>query len=139
MGRATLPEKLKPGDLRARVLRSLRDQGFRMGRGGLIKPQEWDKQAVRELHAQALQARVEKAREGLRRHESRLLEYVADGSEVEPDEIWPVLRDVKTRSEDELLFRNARLHWSVPISAGYGQRLRSLVFDRQNGKLMGLF
>jgi hypothetical protein len=31
------------------------------------------------------------------------------------------------------------LHWSVPISAGYGRRLRFLVLDGHNGKLIGLF
>jgi hypothetical protein len=46
---------------------------------------------------------------------------------------------VQPGSEDELLFRYARLHWSIPVSPGYGRRLRFLVYDDANGKLMGLF
>jgi hypothetical protein len=38
-----------------------------------------------------------------------------------------------------LLFRYVRLHWSIPVSAGYGRRIRFLVFDESNGKLIGIF
>ncbi|MCS7017306.1 MAG: DUF4338 domain-containing protein, partial [Gemmatales bacterium] len=31
------------------------------------------------------------------------------------------------------------LHWSIPTSSGYGRRLRFLVEDASNGKLIGLF
>ncbi|MGB9178321.1 MAG: Druantia anti-phage system protein DruA, partial [Pyrinomonadaceae bacterium] len=33
----------------------------------------------------------------------------------------------------------ALTNWSVPVSAGYGRRLRFLVFDKQNEKLIGVF
>jgi hypothetical protein len=45
---------------------------------------------------------------------------------------------VLPNSEDELLFRYASLHWSIPVSSGYGRRLRFLVVDDYNGKLIGL-
>ena len=32
----------------------------------------------------------------------------------------------------------ASLTWSVPVSNGFGRRLRYLVWDESNGKLMGL-
>ncbi len=34
--------------------------------------------------------------------------------------------------------RYASLTWSVPVSNGYGRRMRFLVFDASNDKLMGL-
>jgi hypothetical protein len=37
-----------------------------------------------------------------------------------------------------LLFRYAALHWSIPVSSGYGRRLRFLVVDEFNGKLIGI-
>ena len=43
------------------------------------------------------------------------------------------------RSKDELLFRYASLHWSIPVSSGYGRRLRFLVLDQSTDKLIGLF
>jgi hypothetical protein len=48
------------------------------------------------------------------------------------------LVEVLPESEDELLFRYAALHWSIPVSSGYGRRLRFLVVDDSNGKLVGM-
>jgi hypothetical protein len=49
------------------------------------------------------------------------------------------LVEVLPESEDELLFRYATLHWSIPVSSGYGKRLRFLVVDDSNGrKLVGV-
>lgn len=125
--------------LRSRMLGSLREQGFRICDGRLIPPDPHDKRALRCLHEKAVQHRVAVARRGLEHHEERLLSYIASGREVVPERIRPRLVEVSAGSEDELLFRYARLHWSIPVSAGYGRRLRFLVFDDANGKLIGLF
>ena len=31
------------------------------------------------------------------------------------------------------------MHWSIPVSSGYGRRMRFLVKDSNNGRIMGLF
>lgn len=129
----------EPEQLRARVLRSLRAQGFRLRAGRLIPPDPRDKEHLRALHAEAVRHQIERSREGLARHESRLLTHIASGYEVDPKRIRPRLVLVRPDSEEELLFRYARLHWSIPVSAGYGRRLRFLVRDQANGKLMGVF
>lgn len=125
--------------LRRRVLASLESQGFAVEADGSLLPNEFDKGAIRDLHSQACAARIEHAKSSLERHEPRLLDFFACGTEVRPERIRPILREVTAGSEEELLFRYARLHWSVPVSAGYGRRLRFLVFDDSNGKLIGLF
>jgi hypothetical protein len=125
--------------LRARVLRSLEAQGFQVRQSRLELPGALQKEQLRALHQEAVRHQVERARAGLERFEDRLLCRIAAGSEVVPDRISPRLVRVRPESEDELLFRYARLHWSIPVSAGYGRRLRFLVYDEGNGKLMGLF
>ncbi len=138
--RETAAEAPSKKQLRARILASLRKQGFRLTDEGLLgPPPSGDKEAIRELHAVAREAAIEHARNGLERHERRLLGYFADGEEIDPGQIRPVLHEIEPGSEEELLFRYARLHWSIPISSGYGRRLRFLVFDESNGKLIGLF
>src|SRR6185369_11629607 len=82
--------------------------------------------------------KIESARNGLSRHEERLLRHIANGSQVNPELIAPRLIEVKPRTDDELLFRYATLHWSIPVSSGYGRRLRFLVKDEQNEKLIGI-
>jgi hypothetical protein len=133
------PAPQERDELRARVLRSLRAQGFRLRAGRLVPPDANDKEQLRALHSEAVRHQVERSRAGLARHESRLLTYIADGSAVDPERIRPRLVVVKPGSEDELLFRYVRLHWSIPVSAGYGRRLRFTVYDESNGKLMGVF
>lgn len=125
-------------DLRVLIIRSLRAQGFRIRNGNILPPKELSKDRIRELHETAVAHRIERARDGLFRKEKELLQHVASGSEVVPSRIRPRSVEVLPESEEELLFRYASLHWSIPVSSGYGRRLRFLVFDEQNGKLMGL-
>jgi hypothetical protein len=110
-----------------------------MRSGCLVPPDTEDKSALRALHEDAVRHRVERSRPGLERHEGRLLSRIAAGHEVDPERIRPRLVTVRAGSEDELVFRYARLHWSIPVSAGYGRRLRFVVYDESNGKLIGLF
>lgn len=124
--------------LRAAVLASLAEQGFVVHDGVLVPARPAGKQDLRELHAAAVAHSVQKARRNLLRYEPSLLECLADGRTLDPRRIVPRLIEVQRTSEDEQLFRWARLHWSVPTSAGYGRRLRFLVIDEHNGKLIGL-
>ncbi len=129
---------MRRAQLKALILRSLREQGFRLRGHRVLPPRNLNKKKIRDLHASAVRERVALSRKGLIRHESRLLRWVAAGTEVEPERIRPRLVEVEPGSEHELLFRYARLHWSVPVSAGYGRRLRFLVIDEQNQKLIGV-
>lgn len=129
-------------ELRDLIVQSLQHQGF-LVQGSRIHPpvnaDQGEKEKLRELHFPAVQHRVERAREGLRRHQDRLLRRLAEGSEVVPEKIIPRLVEVQAGTVEELLFRYAALHWSIPVSSGYGRRLRFLVIDEQNEKLIGLF
>jgi len=124
--------------LREKIIRSLRAQGFRVRNGTILPPKNLSKDKIRELHETAVEHRIEQAREGLFRKEPELLRYIASGKEVAPTKMAPRIVEVLPDSTEELLFRYASLHWSIPVSSGYGRRLRFLVIDEYNGKLMGL-
>jgi len=124
--------------LRKSILAALAKQGFRT-KGKVVEyPRNLTKDSVREMHTIAVAHRRENAKAYLQRHESRLLGYIANGEELDPSQVQPKLVLVKPDTEQELLFRYVSLHWSIPVSSGYGRRLRFLVFDHQNGKLIGL-
>ena len=125
--------------LRSKIICSLRDQGFQVRFGHLVPSEFNDKNELRKLHETSVKHKVERSRSGLRRHEDRLLSYIAAGNEVQPEKVSPRLVMVEPGTVDELLFRYARLHWSIPVSAGYGRRLRFVVYDESNGKLIGVF
>ena len=121
------------------VLRSLHRQGFHYSKGHLLPPESQDKNTIRSMHAQAVAHKVSKSTGSFRNKEDKLLAEFAEGREVEPFRVYPKLVEIQPGSDDELLFRYAKLHWSIPVSAGYGRRLRFLVKDENNGKLIGLF
>ena len=125
--------------LKALIEKSLKNQGFRIRDGSIRPPANLDKDKLRELHSLAVRHRIDVSKNGLMRHETRLLRRFACGSEVDPSQISPRLVEVRSDSEEELLFRYASLHWSIPVSSGYGRRLRFLVIDDHNKKIIGLF
>jgi len=134
--RSPSPHKIRC--LQRDVRRALRAQGFELKDGLIVPPDLTDKQRLRDLHASAVAHRRRRAANGLRRHERWLPERLADNSQVDVDAFEPTLVCVDRGSDNELLFRWAALHWSIPVSSGYGRRLRLLVIDKANDKLVGL-
>jgi hypothetical protein len=127
-----------PDQLRRRVLAELADAGFVIQDGLLTLPPGNAKEVARQLHQPQRQAVLEAARDFIIRREADLLDYFAAGSEVAPGSIQPEVRAVASQRDADL-FRFASLHWSVPVSHGYGRRNRFLIWDRSNGKLIGIF
>lgn len=74
----------------------------------------------------------------LSRRASALLPNFACGHEVDPVSITPVIERVFAQTKQAELFRMASLTWSIPVSKGFGRRLRYLVWDAHNDKLIGL-
>jgi hypothetical protein len=133
------PDSKEVKRLRNAIFKSLKAQGFTVSKNGVSFRQRKDKRSIRRRHEHAVAKRTELAAPALARHEDNLLNYIASGHEVNPAKIKPKLVQVQPGSENSRLFRYACLHWSVPISDGYGRRLRFLIFDESNNKLIGLF
>ena len=125
--------------LRKDILRSLRKQGYVVHKGSINLPDDATKDDLRRVNQMACQKKRAEAQPRLARYEEHLLKNIASGSEVVPSVVAPKLVLVKPDSEEELLFRYICLHWSIPVSSGYGRRIRFLVKDQSNGKLIGLF
>ena len=101
-----------------------------MVRDGKIElPGDPTKDDFRRVNEMACQKKQAEAQPRLSRLEDRLLQRVACGSEVAPEAVAPKLTLVKRGSEDELLFRYICLHWSIPVSSGYG-RADDLLYQR---------
>jgi hypothetical protein len=124
--------------LKVEIIDSLQDQGFRVLGNKILPPKDSCKDSLRHLHKKAVSHRIHAANPRLKKKENELLRYIANGNEVDPKIISPRLYEVKRNSEFELLFRYVSLHWSIPVSCGYGRRLRFVVIDENNGKLMGI-
>jgi hypothetical protein len=98
-----------------------------------------DKEIIRFSHAQQRQEVAQHQWQAIGRHVNHLLDHFANGDEVNPERIKPELVPVLSDHWTGNLFRLATLLWSVPVSNGYGRRMRFLVQDQYNGKLIGIF
>jgi hypothetical protein len=95
------------------------------------------KAAYRALHEPAVQIELKKSQNWVRYKYPKFAHYFANGQEIEPLTIQPALIEV-TESWHADLFRLARLTWSLPFTKGYGRRLRFIVIDTSNEKLIGI-
>ena len=91
---------------------------------------------IHRIHRQTAQRRILRA---LGTKLDALLGEIADGDEVDPQAIQPELVEAVAQRPTGDLFRFASLAWSIPVSQGYGRRMRYLVRDQANGKLIGIF
>lgn len=119
------------------LLHKLQELGFVVTEDGTLCPPMLDKEGLRQIHRPAYQLEIATRQGGLCRNLPKYLPFFADGHEVIPEHIDPALVEVTTEQQHNL-FRVARLLWSLPFSKGYGRRLRFLIMDRANGKLIGL-
>ena len=125
--------------LKKTIQRQLNKLGFsKNGKGYTIEGQ-LTKQRIRDFHSEK---RIEVLRNNktfIEQFGPDLIRNFAIGKQLDPGAISPELVEVKPDSEESKLFRFACLLWSVPVSQGFGRRMRFLVRDKQNGKLIGLF
>jgi hypothetical protein len=142
----TFPENDTPEQLRHDLLAHFQALGLNqltehVGQDGLIRPAmgTLDKPGIRAAHTGQKLAYLERESNALRRRWSQFQTSFADGHEIDPKRIKPVLVPVTSGTPESELFRFATTLWSVPVSRGFGRRMRYLVMDEYHGKLMGIF
>ena len=128
----------REASLRRKVRRQLRSLGFHKSADGALEVDGDDKDLVRKLHAPQRADRLSSNADFLSRCAPKLLQYFASGRQVEPAAIQPKLERVYAGTRQANLFRLAALTWSVPVSNGFGRRLRYIVWDAHNEKVLGL-
>lgn len=124
-------------ELKRLVLDRLEEAGFVRKEDGTLFPPCADKEGLRQIHRPASQLEIITRQDWLWRHLPEYLTFFANGEEIIPEYVEPALVEVTTEQQHNL-FRVARLLWSIPFSKGYGRRLRFLIIDQTNHKLIGL-
>jgi hypothetical protein len=118
--------------------RHLRSLGFERNKQGGLVPPSGGKEAVRILHAEQRRARLKAEKSFVETEWPTLSRYFADGLDIDPVQIKPRVELIASDTWQAQLFRLASLSWSIPVSQGYGRRMRFLVWDDFNDKLIGL-
>ncbi len=138
--RQPVVDESRKSGLRKLVEDHLESQGFVVHNGRLISAVVVDKANLRLMHQTAVSEKRSRAEIPLKKYEDRFLEHIASTAELNPAEIRPTLHLIKDKNSfDAKLWRWCSLHWSIPVSSGYGRRLRFLVRDAGHaGALMGV-
>lgn len=124
--------------LKKKLREHLQSLGFTKSDTGALQAPGNTKDVIRTLHSGQRSERLSANQNFIMLKSTKLMKFFASGKEVDPKKISPVLERVSSGTWQGDLFRLAALTWSVPVSNGFGRRLRYLVWDESNGKIMGL-
>jgi len=126
-------------ELKESIHAQLKKLGFTNNGNGYVIEGQLSKQKIRDTYSKRRTEILNKNKVFIKRYGPDLVMNFATGQDVNPECIDPELVEVKSDSKDSQLFRFACLLWSVPVSQGFGRRMRFLVKDKQNNKMIGLF
>ncbi len=68
----------------------------------------------------------------------KIADFLAIPSDINILKVNPYLVSVESKISHQRLWAYATSFWSIPISSGYGRRMRYFIFDSQNDKLIGI-
>ena len=135
----TVARPFSPEAALKRALRAhLRNLGFTKNEDGELVLPGVGKETIRKMHRGQRRERLIAAQDFLTRALPRCLPSFADGTEIDPNNIRLRLRAVRSETIEADLFRVATLTWSVPVSVGFGRRMRYLVWDEGHDRLAGI-
>lgn len=135
---AVAPAFMPDAILKRAIREHFTNLGFTKGPDGLLQLPGTGKDVVRRLHAGQRAEKIASSRRFIDKNLNRLLGHFAEGEEIEPQNIDLQLIRVKSETWQADLFRLASLTWSVPVSSGFGRRMRYLVWDVGHDRLAGL-
>lgn len=104
----------REASIKRRLRRHLQKLGFMKGADGLLSMASSGKDVIRSLHSSQRSDRLGQNREFIKEHSADLLKHFANGRDVDPAKIHPVLQRVRYETVEGDLFRLAALTWSVP-------------------------
>ncbi len=126
-------------ELRQKIIHKLLSFGYvPLSNGELKPPDSIDKSSIRVFHEDRHRHVLQFNKEWIIKHEEKVFNYFANGDDIDISSISPKLVNVQDNRRNQDLFRYATYLWSIPVSQGYGRRMRYLVMDSSNNKLIGI-
>ncbi len=117
----------------------LKQLGYSNNGGEIIIPSNMTKQDLRVLQSFKRKETLLKSKRFIVKRAKKVMEFIANGKDIEPSRIQPKIVEVSSGTLEGDIFRFLTMYWSIPVSQGYGRRMRFLVFDENNNKVIGLF
>jgi hypothetical protein len=123
--------------LRERIISVLKEQGFKINPH--VRPWDSNKGTYKSVQQRSRLEQISHHKEFLKKHFEQAKVYCRDGKDIVPEEIKLELREVKSDSFEEILFRFWNLTWwSIPYQRSYGRQMRFLLWDSIHDAPFGL-
>lgn len=123
--------------LQERIINVLEEQGFKVNPH--VKPWESNKEAYKAVQQRSKLEQIAHHKEFLKKCFEQAKTYCRDGRDIVPGEIKLELREVKSDSFEEILFRWWNLiWWNIPYQHSYGRQARFLLWDSVHNAPFGL-
>lgn len=123
--------------LRDKILKALDEQGFKINPH--IRPSENNKETFKQIQEKARLEQISCHKKFLLRNLVLANEYCRNGKEIVPENIKLELREVRSNSFEESLFRWWNfIWWSIPYQRSYGRQMRFLLWDKAHNSPFGL-
>jgi hypothetical protein len=124
-------------DLKNKIIKVLKEQGFKINPH--LKPKGYSKLTYRKIQQKARFEQLSFHKNFLMTFIEKIKNYCRNGSEIIPQKISLELREVKSGSFEEILFRWWNLiWWSIPYQRSYGRQMRFLLWDKTHDAPFGL-
>lgn len=123
--------------LREKIINVLEEQGFKINPH--VKPWKSSKEAYKAVQQRSRLEQIFYHKEFLKECFEQAKIYCRDGRDIVPKEIKLELREVKSNSFEEIVFRWWNLiWWSIPYQRSYGRQMRFLLWDSVHNAPFGL-
>lgn len=123
--------------LRDRITQTLKEQGFKINPH--VRPAGSSKTTFKRIQRKARLEQISHHQNFLKKYFSLTKNYCRDGKDINPEDIKLELREVKSGSFEEILFKWWNLTWwSIPYQHPYGRQLRFLLWDTTHNAPFGL-
>ena len=123
--------------LRERIIQALKEQGFKINPH--VRPKRYSKVTYRRIQQKAKFEQLSLHKNFLVDSINKVKNYCRDGSEIIPERISLELREVRSGSFEEVLFKWWNLiWWSIPFQRSYGRQMRFLLWDITHDAPFGL-
>jgi hypothetical protein len=123
--------------LKKRIVRVLKEQGFSVNPH--LRPIEPTKQVYRKIQERSRLEQLSFHKNFLRNFTGTAKMFCRDGCDINPEEIALELREVKSKSLEEDIFRWWNfIWWSIPYQHPYGRQMRFVLWDTHHDLPFGL-
>ncbi|GAG57510.1 unnamed protein product [marine sediment metagenome] len=123
--------------LKKKIISVLEEQGFKINPH--VRPPGSSKGTLRQIQKKARLEQVSYQKKFLKEYFALAKTYCRDGKDIIPEDIELELREVKSDSFEEILFRWWNfIWWSIPYQRSYGRQMRFVLWDKTHKAPFGL-